>query len=176
MSGFLSWTFHNSPIVRKLKVPCPTFLWRSYGRGIHCLTFHNEKRVCARWILQGRLGVLMGLRIRYRVCGYFHWWRTSISVPFTEYSKLQPPPPPRDQIIFISKKGNELFVTIWTLYFLSEGGRFVSFVHIFEVNGSCWLPASLFNVCWNYSNQSLIYCTLFFPLNTTRSSSWYMLW
>ena len=70
------------PLSVKLEVLGPPCGGRSHGWVIHCLPFQNENRVFARLFLQGGLGLLMGLRVGYRVCGYFPFRNTSIAAPF----------------------------------------------------------------------------------------------
>ena len=67
------------------------------------------------------------------------------------------------QIIFIRKNENEFFVTIWTLSYFSEGGMFVSCIHISAVNCRFWLTASLYTFCWNSANQLLIFAHSYLP-------------
>ena len=98
---------------------------------------------------------------------YFYWCTSFLNTPNFRF-------PSSYHLIFTSKKVNPLFVTIWALCFFIEGGRFVSFVQIFVVNWSFWLPTAFPTVYWNSANQSLIYCMLLFLLNTTRKSSHYM--
>ena len=76
--------------------------------------------------------------------------------------------PLEDQIIFISRKVNFSFAIILTLSFSAEGGRSISFVHVYAVNCRWWFPAVFSTVFWNSYNKYLISCTLFFTLKITR--------
>ena len=64
---------------------------RSHGRGRNCPPFQNEKRVWVRWVLLGGLGLLMGSHVGYRVCGYFLYQRTSISIRFSWIPQIAGP-------------------------------------------------------------------------------------
>ena len=75
--------------------------------------------------------------------------------------------PSGDQLIFMYRNGNLLFITIWTRSSFAGGGEFSSFIHISAVNCRCWFPAAVFTVCQNSSSQSLIPLDFFFPLKTT---------
>ena len=55
--------------------------------------------------------------------------------------------PLRDQLMFMSRKDNPFSVIILTLSFFSEGGRFIQFFHIYDVNCRCWFSAALSNIC-----------------------------
>ena len=79
--------------------------------------------------------------------------------------------PSMEQPIFMPRNGNLSFVTTWTLSSFVGRGVFTSIVHIYALKWRCWLPATMFTICWKSSYQSLIYFTFFFPLSTTRISS-----
>ena len=55
--------------------------------------------------------------------------------------------PSGDHIMFMSRKGDILDVLILNLYFLSEVYRFVSFVHIYDVNCRCYFYTTLPDIC-----------------------------
>ena len=55
--------------------------------------------------------------------------------------------PSGDQIMFISRKEDILDLLILNLYFFSEVDRFVSFVHISDVNCRCYFFAALSTIC-----------------------------
>ena len=63
-----------------------------HGRGVQCMSFHNEKRVCKRLFLIGSLWLLTGLYVGYRVCGYFLYRHISIAVHFTRIIQIPGPP------------------------------------------------------------------------------------
>ena len=62
-----------------------------HGRGVQCMSFHNEKRVCKRLFLIGSLWLLTGLYVGYRVCGYFLYRYTSIDVLFSWILQIEDP-------------------------------------------------------------------------------------
>ena len=167
---FSSCLLHKSPIVSKLGGARPAlrrvFAWSGY-----ILSTPSE------WI-RGFLEVSLARRFRTpegiarRVPGvwviyfltYFSYCPFFLNTP--NYRS-----PSADQLIFMSRNGNSLSVTIWTLSYFAGVGDLPSVVYIYAVNLRCWFPAALFTVWWNSSSQSLILLTYFFPLNTTMPSS-----
>ena len=94
----------------------------------------------------------MGLHVRYRICGTFCPFL--LNTPNCKSTS-------GDQLIFLSNNENLSLNMIWTLSYFTEGGRFVSFVHISAVNWMCWLTAALYTIWWKTTNQYLIFLCYF---------------
>ena len=143
---------------------------RLRGQGRFFLSPQNEGRFFTRLFLQGVWGLLVVSRIRYWVCGYFPLRHTLIASLFPKTPNYRSPS--RYQLIFMSRNGNASLVTNLTLSSFEGRGGFASVVHISAVKCRCWLPAIMFTLFWKSYNQYFISFSLFFPLNTTRPSSW----
>ena len=144
---------------------------RFHGQGRLCLPPHNEGRIFVRWVSQGGSWILMVSRV-----GYLGVWVLSCPMYFNFcpffLKTLNYRSPYGDELIFMSRNGNSLFVATWNISSFAGSGRLTSVVRISAVKWRCWFPADMFTVFWNSSNQCLIYFTLFFTLNTTRLSYW----
>ena len=126
--------------------------------------FRLKRGLLQRIFFQDGLILLMGWHIGYRA----GVWVLSIPTYFNFcpflLNMINCRSPSGDQLIFISRNGNSLFVRIWTFSsFTERGGGVVSFIHIYAVDWRCWLPAALSTVYWNFTNQFLYLVLSSFP-------------
>ena len=149
-----SWSFHNSPISRKVEGARPAswrmLLWLGYRVYPFGMKARLREMSLARKFMTPN-------GIARRVPGV---WVLTFSTYFNcclFYLNISNgSPPSRYHKMFMPRKGNQSAKLILTLYFFSEGGRFVSFSHISAVNLRCWYTAALFTIFWNIPYQYLI--------------------